>query len=290
MAPSLTSPSQTPYEEIIDHNLPRLLCLHGGGTNARIFRLQCRSLIKAFAPHFHLVFPEGPYLCPTPGSDVLRVYENHGPFKRWGRWLPEHPPTTDEEALVAIEGSLRAAMEADNAAGWTGEWVGLLGFSQGAKMAASILYEIQLQREEAVAARIAGRPSTAGMQGFAGANWRFAILLAGRAPLVALSDRGYRVANLEKPSDMTVATEPGQYTWNESRISLPTVHVHGLKDPGLKFHRVLLDDFTEPGTAELLEWEGGHRVAIKTADVEPLVDATLQAFKMSPRLPTVRSI
>jgi hypothetical protein len=218
------------------------------------------------------------------------VYENHGPFKRWGRWLPEHPATTDEEALVAIEGSLRDAMEADDAAGWTGEWVGLLGFSQGAKMAASILYEIQLQREETVAARMAGRPSTSGMRGFAGANWRFAIVLAGRAPLIALSERGYRVANLEKPSDMTVATKPGQYTWNESRLSLPTVHVHGLSDPGLKFHRVLLDDFTEPGTAELLEWEGGHRIAIKTSDVEPLVDATLRAFQMSPKLPAVRSI
>jgi hypothetical protein len=209
------------------------------------------------------------------------VYENHGPFKRWGRWLPEHPATTDEEALVAIEGSLRDAMEADDAAGWTGEWVGLLGFSQGAKMAASILYEIQLQREETVAARMAGRPSTSGMRGFAGANWRFAIVLAGRAPLIALSERGYRVANLEKPSDMTVATKPGQYTWNESRLSLPTVHVHGLSDPGLKFHRVLLDDFTEPGTAELLEWEGGHRIAIKTSDVEPLVDATLRAFQVN---------
>lgn len=290
MTPSLDSPSQTPSEENINHDLPRLLCLHGGGTNARIFRMQCRSLIKAFAPHFHLVFPEGPYLCPTPGPDVLSVYEDHGPFKRWGRWLPEHPATTDEEALAAIEESLRDAMQADDAAGWTGDWVGLLGFSQGAKMAASILYEIQLQREEAVAARISGKPTIGGMSGFAGANWRFAILLAGRAPLMALSDKGNLLANLERPSSMSVPTKPGQYTWNENRISLPTVHVHGLSDPGLKFHRVLLDDFTEPGTAELLEWDGDHRIAIKSADVKPLVEATLRAFQMSPRLQIVRSI
>ena len=36
-------------------HLPRLLCTHVGGTNARIFRMQCRVLEKHLGHTFRLV-------------------------------------------------------------------------------------------------------------------------------------------------------------------------------------------------------------------------------------------
>lgn len=284
MTPSFDTSSATPSNQVENPNLPRLLCLHGGGTNARIFRIQCRSVIRIFAPHFHLVFVEAPFPCDVPGPDVLSVYASYGPFKRWLRFRPEHEAAANEEVVAAIEGSMREAMAEDDAAGWTGEWAGLLGFSQGAKVAASVLYELHLQMEENVAKRVVlgGTTSLGGTKGFAGANWRFGVLLAGRGPLVGLSPKAYGLAGMDKPGGMAAAPEPGQYFWNQNRIALPTVQVHGLSDPGLKFHRVLLEDFTEPGTAEVLEWDGNHRIAIKTADVTPILQATLRALTVSP--------
>lgn len=56
-------------------HFPRILCLHGGGTNARIFRMQCRVLERSLSRSFRLVYAEG--LFPAqPGSDVIYVYKN----------------------------------------------------------------------------------------------------------------------------------------------------------------------------------------------------------------------
>ncbi|KXJ86440.1 hypothetical protein Micbo1qcDRAFT_168476, partial [Microdochium bolleyi] len=93
---------------------PRILCLHGGGTNARIFRAQCRALSRSLAPHFRLVYADAPFLSDDPGPDVLSVYAGCGPFKRWLRWKPEQPaPSSDEEAVAAIDDALGDAMAAD---------------------------------------------------------------------------------------------------------------------------------------------------------------------------------
>ncbi|OGM39934.1 monooxygenase [Aspergillus bombycis] len=118
--------------------LPRILCLHGGGTNARIFRMQCRVLERMLRPHFRLVFAEAP-LPARPGPDVTSVYKDYGPFKAWLRVRPEDPAQAAGDIVRAIEDSLGAARRADDRQGATGDWVGLLGFSQGAHLAAGIL-------------------------------------------------------------------------------------------------------------------------------------------------------
>lgn len=153
---------------------PRILCLHGGGVSAHIFGLQCRCFIKSLEPYFHLVFADGPYLSEM-HEDLKLVYGGQGPCYRWSNWLPNHPPHDSDSAIEEIEYNLTKAMEADRG---TGEWVGLLGFSQGAKLAVSILLENQL--------RLKQDPSATG---FAGALWKFGIIMAGRAPPYSLSDR-----------------------------------------------------------------------------------------------------
>ena len=55
--------------------------------------------------------------------------------QRWLRFLPEkHAGVDDDTAMEEIEYSLRSTMQEDDARGADGEWVGLVGFSQGATM------------------------------------------------------------------------------------------------------------------------------------------------------------
>ncbi|KAK1765990.1 hypothetical protein QBC33DRAFT_543125 [Phialemonium atrogriseum] len=151
-------------------------------------------------------------------------------------------------------------MEGDDAVGGTGEWVALLGFSQGAKLAASLL--LMLQRRAAK-----------------GESFRFGVLMAGRAPLIAL-----------EPG--VVAWPPGSgEEWKDGGgggdgggaatplLRVPTIHVHGMRDPGLEMHVELLRLCCERGSARLVEWDGEHRLPIKTKDVLPVVEQILAVAK-----------
>ncbi|CAK3968810.1 Hypothetical predicted protein [Lecanosticta acicola] len=226
---------------------PRILCLHGGGVTAEVFRLQARALIKHL-PAFRLVFADGPHLC-NPGPGILPVYQDHGPFRRWLRWLPEHPEIDDESAMEEILYNIHRAQDEDEG---TGAWVGLLGFSQGAKLSASLLYDQQIRLER---------------EGNAATDYKFAVLLAGRSPLVSFCEFS-RSPALCQPGAMS---EGFRFEGTSPHIlSLPTLHVHGLNDPGLHLHRKLLRQYCDAKTSRVLEWDGNHRVPIKKTDVEPI--------------------
>ncbi|KAG9522283.1 hypothetical protein KCV07_g3202, partial [Aureobasidium melanogenum] len=119
--------------------LPRILCLQGGGTNSRIFRMQCRVLERALKQWFRLVYAEAPFPA-QPGSDVTSVYKDHGPFKAWLR-TSAHDATRDGcEVVEEIDTAITTAICVDDLKGATGQRVALLGFGQGANLAASMLY------------------------------------------------------------------------------------------------------------------------------------------------------
>lgn len=247
--------------------LPRILCLHGGGTNARIFRSQCRVLSRMLAPYFRFVYAEAPFES-SAGPDVLSVYAEHGPFKRWLRWLPGQPEVEDDAAIEAIDAQLKQAMDEDDSAGATGPWVGLLGFSQGAKLSASLLFRQQIRAEKLGAAQ-------------AGSDWRFAVLMAGRAPIVNLAPDVFTSSMLHHPSQIGLMGGPDlmDVMKGEHILRLPTIHVHGLADPGLHLHRELYDEYCDPTTTRLIEWNGNHRVPLKGTDVNPLIAEILDVAR-----------
>lgn len=252
---------RTNTEDVTNLHLPRILCLHGGGTNARIFRAQCRVLEAQLRTNFRLCYAEAPFPS-NAGPDVLSVYKDWGPFKRWLRWLPGHPEIDAQTAIEEIERSLYAAMDEDDLKGATGEWVGLLGFSQGAKMCASLLFRQQMQM------------ATVTRNDSPWPQWRFAVLLAGRAPLVSLDPMLMGTGlHLADPSQISTYMPISFYTGPENTLKLPTIHVHGLQDPGLQLHRQLLDICCDPESTRLIEWDGNHRVPIKTKDVTAVVQA-----------------
>ncbi|KAH7018066.1 serine hydrolase FSH [Microdochium trichocladiopsis] len=287
------APAQQPPRPTSTNPLskPRILCLHGGGTNARIFKAQCRVLSRVLDPWFRLVYAEAPFES-QPGPDVLSVYADCGPFKRWLRWKPEHAAITDEDVVAAIDEALAEAMSEDDDAGATGEWVGLLGFSQGAKLAASLMFRQQVLLASP-GGLAQGRDNNKNSTGtsirplLSPVEWKFAILHAGRAPLVnLLGEATFSSSLLSRPSQIGLADKPddsGHHVPHDimdvasgkHMLDLPTVHVHGLQDVGIHLHRDLLDTYCTPGSAVLVEWDGAHRMPLKAGDVQLVVDAML---------------
>ncbi|KAH8693299.1 serine hydrolase FSH [Talaromyces proteolyticus] len=227
IAPSYDGPDPTLH-------LPRILCLHGGGTNARIFRAQCRVIRTHLISSFRLVFAEAAFPSP-PGPNVESVYGDWGPFRSW---LPAH----NKIDVRSIETCTAAALRTDDALGATGRCVGLLGFSQGASVAASLLLRQQKRNQS-------HKTNDDGEQHH---EYRFAVLMAGQAlwlPMVI----------------GTAADDP-------VLLQLPTIHVHGLRDPMIEMHRSLLYCCRHgSNNTRLVEWDGDHRVPIKTKDVAAVV-------------------
>lgn len=242
----MPAPIEPPPEDL---SLPRILCLHGGGVNSEVFRAQSRALIKAL-PTFRLVFADGPFYC-APGPGIVPVYEDCGPFRRWLRWIPEeHAEIDDESAIEEVMYSIETCKREDKG---TGPWVGLLGFSQGAKLSASLLYDQQVRKEKT---------------GVAETNYKFAVLLAGRQPLISFSD--YSKGNAVLPAG---AISEGFWCDgpNEHVLKLPTIHVHGLADPGIHLHRRLMEQYCDRKSVTLVEWDGSHRVPLKKTDVDRII-------------------
>jgi len=252
-------------------SLPRILCLHGGGVNAEVFRMQSRSIIKVLQGRFRLVFADAPFLC-EPGPGIVPVYEDYGPFRRWLRWLPEHSEIEAEVATDEIWWQLKDAMDTDNNAGATGEWVGLLGFSQGAKLSASLLYEQQYRNK----LKATGENTKEDDEK---PNFRFAVLLAGRAPLVSLRPETDSVPALVSAAEISEGFQAVEVETDDHILKLPTIHVHGLQDGGLHLHQRLQTQYCDRSSVTLVEWDGAHRVPFKNSDVQLVTDAIFDVVK-----------
>lgn len=256
--PSTPDPSKT-------LNLPRILCLHGGGVNASIFRNQMRAFLNhpRLADRFRFVFVEAPFFCDE-GIGVYPVYANWGPFRRWSRWLKTHEEIDASTCMHEIMYGVEQGMKADEG---KGEFVGVLGFSQGAKVACSLLLKQQL--DEAAGLGVS-KDSPLG-------KFRFGIIMAGRAPLLALNEEMEQMkflqsaAGLPDEADMDAIFEAPEH-----KLRLPTVHVHGLRDEGLELHRRCVEDYCAAGTTVVVEWDGPHRIPIKKVDVERVVEAFVE--------------
>lgn len=204
------------------------------------------------------MFADAPFLA-QPGPDVTSVYAKWGPFRSWLR--PGSGPArgyaavkADAADLERISECIDAAVHEDNRAGATGDIIGLLGFSQGAKLAASLLLEQQKQNE--MSKRQVSEGSYAHGQ-MVETDFRFAVLLAGRGPLLPI--------NLHE-RDLWRA-----WSTDSGILRLPTIHVHGLRDTAVSLHRELLYQCCEQDSTRLIEWNGDHRVPIKSKDINAIV-------------------
>ncbi|RFU74721.1 citrinin biosynthesis oxidoreductase [Trichoderma arundinaceum] len=245
--------------------LPRILCLHGAGVNAQVFRIQCRAIIARLKDKFRFVFADA-FLEAQAHEMVIAVFGEFAPFYRWLGYKPEHPEIDSTIASQKIVRQITTAMEEDEG---TGEWVGLLGFSQGGLISSSLLWAQEHIVEE-------------DKKPLPGVNFRFAVIIASPGPIVQID----RTGTLPKPrhlpsagervSPFTDWPEEGATDDQNHLVTTPTLHVHGLQDPDLHNHRRLYKLYSKQGTAKLLEWDGGHRLPIKSEDVERVTNKMIE--------------
>lgn len=141
-----------------------------------------------------------------------------------------------------IEESLRMAMEEDDRAGGTGPWVGLLEFSQGGKIAASLM----LRQQHEHVGLSASLPA-----------FRFCVLVAAPVPLVWLAPSpDHAVPRKSSP---------------ESILQSPTVHVYGKRDSLVSSPHDWLYQSCSPESRKLFVWDGDHFMPTRTGDVSAVV-------------------
>ena len=254
----MSPPQPFPLPSPTTLSLPRVLCLHGGGVNSAIFASQLRSFLShpSLTPRYRFVFADAPFAC-AEGVGVVPVYKDWGPFKRWSRWLESHEAVEADKSREMIWGTVQKAMKEDDERGASGEWVAVMGFSQGAKVACSILYEQQLAVERGE------KPRT---------GFKMGVIFAGRAPFLALGEESEGWSWMQSAGGIADGMDVESIDENpDKRLRAPTLHVHGLRDEGLALHRRAVEGYCAPGTAEVVEWDGLHRVPIKGTDVEKVV-------------------
>ncbi|KAL2065960.1 hypothetical protein VTL71DRAFT_3630 [Oculimacula yallundae] len=215
---------------IDDKHLPKILCLHGSGTNIDIFQIQSRKLRALLKGSFRFIFVTGPFSSP-PGPGVLPFFDPDDDFYAWlpQRRRSRRPLTRridlgkeEKEANEKLKEALEEMNEYDE------PFAGVMGFSQGAGMAASLLLQAQQAHNR-------------GERSY-WSSLKFGIMFNGTAD--CLEWQAHRSAQEIK----------------DDAIRIPTVQVHGLADPWLSNGRMMLDRFFQRDTVKLIEFQGAHHL------------------------------
>jgi predicted esterase len=222
-------------------DLPTILCLHGAGTNGVIFRLQARMIIRKLSTVFRFVFIDAPFES-VAGPGVFPTYEGIEPYLRWH---------CDESATIEPEEvRYRRQMVQDLLATQLKQTkaVGIMAFSQGARVATGLCLDTVL-----------------------GKQLRFAILIAATFPALHVHD-------CERNSSSCGTNVLPSPAGPSKPIIIPSVHIQGTKDPWRSEGSRLKATYFEDSTAELVPFVGGHAIPIAPRDVEKAVAAILKAW------------
>ena len=242
-----------------DDHLPRLLCLHGGGTSAMIFKIQTRRLQWALRSTFKFVFADGPFVS-GPGPGVLPVFAGCEPYFSW---LKRESPTPEQDQR-RVRQVLLKLMKDDG-----GEFVGLMGFSQGATLTAGLLAD-----------QVEGNAPD-GMP-----KWQFGVMLCGGFPPLSMS---LARSPSSRPSRGVDAHGETRDPDEDEIIHVPSVLVRGTLDPHCEKGRRQVKYF-DPESAIVMEFNMGHNLpgaagdtTSDKGDTQRIVDAILKVS--SNRLP-----
>ncbi|KAL4753463.1 hypothetical protein BDW72DRAFT_169118 [Aspergillus terricola var. indicus] len=236
--------------------LPRIACFHGSGSSAAVFEIQCSFLATLLAKQFTLEYFEGPFPR-SAGPGVLPAFADYGPFKSW--FEPESDNSKadgggyDASGRDGIERVLRLMEERAREKQFGNEqWVGVLGFSQGTRIASGLL--LNQQRWERAEKEGKGKRTVGD-----GIKLKFGVMCNGGGRPME-SDVGYK---LDEP-DMVVR--------------IPTLHVHGLKDEFLAYGREQLVKYFDQETATLYEINYHHAMPWVKAQSEELARRVTELY------------
>ncbi|QRD93232.1 serine hydrolase FSH [Aspergillus flavus] len=210
----------------MNKSLPRIACFHGGGSSAAIYEIQCSFLTALLAHEFQFEFFEGPFDS-IAGPGILPAFGGFEPYKSWfSKGESNGHNWTEQDSLEWVW-----TMMEERRAGQGGEWVGVMGFSEGTRIASGLLLD-QQSRE-----KLGLRPAVPSIQ------LRFGVLCMGGGPPMA--------AHFDYVSAGT--------TTNDQRvIRIPTLHMHGLRDKFLALGRDQYNTYFDPSRAFLFEVDYHH--------------------------------
>lgn len=217
-----------------------LLCLHGTGSNSRIFRLQMSQLRLALKGEFELIFLDAPHPAPA-GPGVLPLFKGADPFFGWFRG----EDVTMEARIKSINMDVKTGVEewetAKNDASTT--IVGVIAFSEGALVASLLLWQQQL-------GQVPWLPKL-----------QFAIFVC---------------CYFAEEVSVHMVAEARKHGMDNALINVPTLHVHGRRDFALGRARKLIATHYAPEYVDILEFDGGHQLPSTGADRQELVARILK--------------
>ncbi|KAK0102598.1 hypothetical protein ONS95_006207 [Cadophora gregata] len=228
--------------------LPRIACFHGGGSTASIFTIQSEQLTRLLSNTFQFVFFDAPFERDAgPGVLPIFTYDQYGPYRTWFTRSPDGTERVDGRGENGKgEGGVERALRLIAEEGGEGEWVGLMGFSQGTRVVGGILAD-QMRRREM------GVPKAEGELDF-----RFGILcMGGAAPMV---------------SDLMHAS------LSEDLINIPTLHLHGTKDVNYENGKKQLKAYYDQSTATVWDIVYHHAMPWYRADVLKFVEMVRKLY------------
>jgi len=202
---------------------PKILCLHGGGTSAQIFNLQARKLVQLLKPHFDLVFPDGFLECDA-GPGVLPIFKGCEPFRQWLHDTPGGPEPEEADWSSGV-GRL-----AEDVLDRQGPFVGVIGFSQGAKAAMHLLRFLEK------------REVTEGVLN----PVRFAVLVCGTVPF----------QGVKGPHDARVQAH--KESLGLGTVKTPSIHAIADDDPWRPESEALVEFFDGQSRRLVVRFRGGH--------------------------------
>ncbi|KAL9039979.1 MAG: hypothetical protein Q9214_004662 [Letrouitia sp. 1 TL-2023] len=257
--------------------------------------VQCARLENALSNDFKFVYFDAPFKSPA-GPGVLPAFRDQGPFRSWFKLLDggfasgkmaEDGSGFDQagNAFVLLRsrafviyidaimlGGLERVKELMAAHAPLSEWVGAMGFSQGTRVVGGLLLEQQRALASGAVPQL---------------QLSFGVLcMGGSAPMkptVAPTRSATEVTRLMGLSLVTAGdTKNTQNLADEDaleRISIPTLHLHGLKDPFLDMSRRQLETFYDSSKTTLYEIDYHHAMPWEQSEIDQLAELMRQIYK-----------
>lgn len=255
--PRLTTPPKAPRA---------LLCIHGAGGSANIFRVQTAKLRLALRHDFEFVYATAPFQS-EPGPGVLPLFQGMGPYYSWFEKDDGNRNTSANRAgvaeksgatpsvgdrLSAVNTPVRKVVE---------DWqkhnpqipiVGVLAFSEGALVATLLMWQQQM----------------------------------GRLPWLPKMNIAVLICcyYTEEATDYMRAQSSGDQ--ETLLINVPTLHIQGLQDFALEGSRKLAATHFSPRNADILEFHGKHHVPNRKSDIDEAGRRFLNMYKYQYQTPS----
>ncbi|KAF5858314.1 hypothetical protein ETB97_004594 [Aspergillus alliaceus] len=140
---------------------PAIICLHGHGSSGEIFQAQSQNLTRVLSPHFRFLFLNSPITTAQAGVGVPLYYAHIKPHRRWHQdrntiGLFDVTVEDVERERRVVRDSLKDVIERERRNGPGAGVVGVMGFSQGTRVATAVCLDPELGRDIKFAIMICG--------------------------------------------------------------------------------------------------------------------------------------